>query len=247
MRTLVAFILCMALCASPARAGGNARLESREEAERLLFAQVYPDHRVTLYCGAAFDASGAVALPPGFTPADYAERAGRVEVEEIIPAGIFGRSFVEWRRGAPQCADAAGRRFKGRACAEALRQEFRLMQADLYNLAPVIGAVKAKRKNYTFAMLPGIHPAFGSCAVKIAGRFLEPPDAAKGFVARTAFYMAQAYGPYFHLTPQQRLVFQGWDSAHPVTAWECLRARRIEAVQGNRNEFVAVPCAAAGL
>ena len=34
---------------------------------------------------------------------------------------------------------------------------------------------------------------------------------------------------------------------YPVDAWECLRAKRIERIQGNENPFVKEACRKAGL
>ena len=33
-----------------------------------------------------------------------------------------------------------------------------------------------------------------------------------------------------------------WNSEFPVDEWECIRAKRIEAIQGNENLFVKEPC-----
>ena len=37
-------------------------------------------------------------------------------------------------------------------------------------------------------------------------------------------------------------MFQAWDQSDPVDKWECERARRIERIQGNRNEIVIAKC-----
>ena len=38
-----------------------------------------------------------------------------------------------------------------------------------------------------------------------------------------------------------------WDKMYPVDAWEYLRAKRIERIQGNENPFVKEACRKAGL
>lgn len=83
-----------------------------------------------------------------------------------------------------------GRPYRGRRCAEKVSPAFRRMQADMHNLFPAIGAVNAARSNYAMQMLPDVPPTFGTCAVRIARRKVEPPDAAKGTVARALLYMA---------------------------------------------------------
>jgi len=164
-------------------AAGNETVSPYAEAKRLLYSTIYRGHRVTLYCGAFFDADRSITLPPGFIIAAHEDRAYRAETEHIVVAENFGRAFPKWREGAPQCG---GRR--GRKCGET-NEKYRFMEADLHNLAPAIGAVNAARRNYRFGMLPMADADWGSCAMKIRGRTAEPPDAAKGIMPRTYLYM----------------------------------------------------------
>jgi deoxyribonuclease-1 len=225
---------------------GNAREDSFQAAKRTLERKVYFDHRVTIYCGAAFDAEGNVTPPPGFRVKKHQARAARIEWEHAVPAENFGRAFPEWREGHPDCVDKRGG-FKGRKCAERVSREFRLMHADMHNLYPAIGAVNALRSNANYAMLPGEPSACGDCAMKVAGGKAEPPEAARGAVARSTRYMAWAYASRFRLSDQQSKLMDAWDAMHPVDAWECERARRIETLQGNENPFVKRKCQEAGL
>lgn len=226
---------------------GNTRIESFNKAKRLLEREVYFDHRVTLYCGAKFDAKKNVIIPEGFTTPKHASRARRIEWEHVVPAENFGRAFVEWREGDESCVDNKGRGFKGRKCAEKANKTFRYMQSDLYNLYPAIGAVNAMRSNYRYSMLPGEPATFGSCAMKIddEGRRAEPPAYARGSIARSTLYMAASY-PQFRLASAQRQLMEAWNRTYPVDEWECIRAKRIEKIQGNENTFVAEPCRRAG-
>lgn len=224
---------------------GNTREDSFQDAKRSLDKKVHYDHRVTLYCGADYDAEGNVTPPAGFRAAKHRERAGRIEWEHVVPAENFGRTFSEWRDGHPECQDRRGP-YKGRKCADRVSREYRLMQADMYNLYPAIGAVNALRQNYNFALLPGAKSSFGSCCMKIEDNKAEPPEAARGVIARTYKYMAWAY-PRYQMSRQQEHLMDAWDRMHPVDAWECLRARRIETLQGNENPVVKGQCRQAGL
>lgn len=206
------------------------------------------DHRITLYCGAAFDEQKNVILPEGFTTPSHEKRTDKVEWEHTVPAENFGRFFPEWRDSAPQCIDNKGRPFKGRKCAEKVSDEYRLMQADMYNLFPAIGAVNALRSNYNYQMLGDSVPVtFGSCEMRIAESKAEPPVRARGQVARAHKYMAAAYDPRFQLSRQQSQLIDAWDKMYPVDQWECTRAQRIKKLQGNENKFVKEPCQQAGL
>ena len=236
----------LAACAGAVAAQGNTTIEDFNKSKRLLETKVYYDHRVTFYCRAPFDAKKRITLPEGFTTPRHEKRAGRVEWEHVVPAENFGRNFVEWRLGNESCINEKGKAYTGRKCAEKTNQTYRLMQADLYNLYPAIGAVNALRSNYRFTELPTSGVPFGACDMTIGGRAVEPPPYTKGVIARTTLYMADAY-PDFRLAQAQRDLMQAWNRMYPVDAWECLRARRIEAIQGNENTFVTEACRAAGL
>lgn len=142
-KRIMVFLLAALVMASGAQAAGNEWNDSFSKAKKTLERQVYYDHRITLYCGAAFDEKKNVTLPEGFTAAKHEKRAGKVEWEHVVPAENFGQAFAEWREGDAQCVDNRGKAFKGRKCAEKASREYRLMQADLYNLYPAVGAVNA--------------------------------------------------------------------------------------------------------
>ncbi len=225
---------------------GNTVNDSFSKAKRMLERSVYFDHRVTLYCRAPFDEKKNIKLPEGFKTPKHEKRAVRVEWEHVVPAENFGRFFVEWREGADVCVDNKGRSFKGRKCAEKANETFRYMQADMYNLFPAIGAVNALRSNYNFTMLSGVPNTFGTCEMKIDGRRAEPPEYARGEIARATLYMAAAY-PQYRISSQQRKLMESWNKLYPATEWECERADRIRALQKNENPYVVEACRAARL
>lgn len=242
-----AVLLLAVATAVPATAeGGNTWNDSFNKAKKILEGQVYFDHRETIYCGASFDEKKTITLPPGFTAASHKKRMNKVEWEHVVPAENFGRAFVEWREGDPQCVDNRGKAFRGRNCAQKMNKEYRYMQSDMYNLYPAIGAVNAARQNYNFTMLPGVDADFGSCEMKIDGNRAEPPARARGAIARTYKYMDWAY-PKYRMSDQQKKLMDAWDKQYPPDAWECVRAKRIESLQGNANPFVKASCEQAGI
>jgi len=244
-QTLLA--LCVLLVfATPAGAAGNTSNDSFNRAKRILSQQVYHDNRITVYCGAEYDERGNITLPEGFFTPSHHKRAERMEWEHIVPAENFGRAFVEWREGHPECVDKNGKPFRGRRCAEKVNMEFRRMKADMHNLAPSIGAVNALRSNHSFALLPGAENTFGTCAMKIQGNRVEPPEHARGKIARTYKYMEATYPRYNMGGPSEKLK-TAWDRMYPPDAWECERARRIARVQGNSNEITEARCREVGL
>jgi deoxyribonuclease-1 len=101
--------------------------------------------------------------------------------------------------------------------------------------------VNALRSNYNFTLLPNVNSDFGSCAMKIDDRKAEPPAQARGRIARTYLYMDAVY-PRYKLSRQQVQLMQAWDKQYPTSAWECTRAKRIAALQGNVNPIMAARC-----
>ena len=220
---------------------GNIAIQSFSKAKKLLQKEVYFDHRQTIYCNASFDEKKNITLPSGYQSTKYKKRAKRVEWEHVVPAENFGRTFSEWREGDAKCVKKDGKPFKGRNCANKVNKEYRLIQSDLYNLFPAIGSVNAMRSNFNFTMLPGEESDFGSCAMKIDSKKAEPPIEARGRIARTYMYMDRTYSRY-SMSKQQRKLMAVWDKQFPATEWECLRAKRIEKLQGNINTVMTERC-----
>ena len=134
-----------------------------------------------------------------------------------------------------------GKAFKGRKCAEKVNMEFRYMNSDMYNLFPAIGAVNAMRSNFNFVAQVDAPNTFGSCPMKIKNRKVEPPEAARGRIARTYLYMDRTYKRY-NMSRSQAQLMNAWDKMYPVSKWECLRYFRIKTIQKNENVVMAKRC-----
>jgi deoxyribonuclease-1 len=83
-------------------------------------------------------------------------------------------------------------------------------------------------------MIPGEESDFGSCDMEIENKKAEPPESARGRIARTYLYMDATYSK-FSMSKKTRQLMSAWDKMYPVSDWECVRAKMIEAEQGNRN------------
>lgn len=239
MKTFINLLIAITI-ATPTLAA-NQEIQSFSKAKKILERQIYSNHRITLYCGATFDSKKKVTPPKGFTTTKYVKRSKKIEWEHVVPAENFGRTFSEWRYGNKLCIDSKDKKFKGRKCAEKVNIEYRHMQSDMFNLYPAIGAVNALRSNYNFTMLPSEKSDFGSCAMKIDNRKAEPPEAARGRIARTYLYMDDAYKRY-NMSKSQRKLMNAWDKMYPVEAWECARAKKITSLQKSENNVVKSRC-----
>lgn len=219
--------------------GGNRNNGSYSVSKKRLTKDVYTSlPKETLYCEATFEAK-RITDPNGFYSDKYKRRATRMEWEHVVPAENFGRAFASWNTGNPQCVTRAGRVYKGRACATKVSQEYRYMQADMYNLYPSIGSVNALRSNYRYGMVVGNY--LGECPMKINDRKAQPPEYARGIVARISLYFDKVY-PKYTLSDSQRQLFESWNILYPVTKVECTRNALIETIQGNINEITAEAC-----
>ena len=190
------------------------RLPCFSKAKRILLNDVYYDHKQTLYCNAKFNQKKQVIPKDGFTTRIYKKRAKRIEWEHVVPAENFGRAFSAWRKGDARCIKRNGKKYKGRKCGRKVSREFRLIEADMYNLFPAIGAINAARSNYNFTQFSNERSDFGTCNVKIDNRLVEPPKEARGRIARTYLYMDAVYDG-FNMSKQQRKLMEAWDKKYP--------------------------------
>jgi deoxyribonuclease-1 len=204
---------------------------------------VYSDQKLakTLYCGLPFDTKKNINVTPSVTTSKYEYLLSKVEFEHIVPISWIGQSYSEWRDGHPDCIDSKGNSFKGRGCAGKTNLEYRYAEADAYNLYPASGAVNRLRSNYSFELLPASKSDFGSCLMKIDGKRVEPPELARGIIARASLYMAKVY-PRYRISKSQVKLFNAWDRKFPVTLTECIISKRTEQIQGNSNMYTKEPC-----
>lgn len=226
--------------------GGNKQIQSFSKAKKNLERHVYTElPRKTVYCLADFNRKKQVINANGFKSTKHKKRQKKIEWEHIVPAENFGRTFNEWRNGAEACI-RKGKYYKGRRCAQKMNRDYRLMQADMYNLYPAIGTVNALRSNYNFySQITAPKQQFGHCPIKIKNKAVQPPDYAKGQIARAYLYMEAAY-PNYKIGRQKREL-QAWHQSNPVTEIECRRTKLIEKIQGNENHIVKSSCINKGL
>jgi deoxyribonuclease-1 len=231
------YLLISLLTSPPPLFAQNTTNNSFNDAKKRM-AQVFAGYETTFYCGCVYTGNEVNIASCGYQPKKDPDRAKRLEWEHVVPAEAFGQSFKEWREDHPACVDSKGRSFKGRNCARKMATQFRYMEADLYNLQPAIGEMNGLRSNYSMEMIPEEKRAFGACDVEIENRKIEPRPEIRGDVARTYLYMDWAYPGHGIISRSNQKLFAAWNNEDPVDDWERERARRIEAIQGNRNPFI---------
>lgn len=196
---------------------------------------IFAEHRVTLYCHCAFDATNQIDLAScEMEQAANKKRANRVEFEHMLPAENLGRQFPCWRE--PLC-ESKGKPYKGRRCCSKIDARFKQAEAELYNLWPAEGIVNQARSNYRYGEVAGKTGIYG-CMMHIdkAARKAEPSDNIKGLVARANLFMADKYK--IRLSKPQRQLLEGWDKLYPPDEWERAWAMKIAAIEGYENAYI---------
>ncbi|XBC40611.1 MAG: endonuclease [Buchnera aphidicola (Nurudea yanoniella)] len=166
----------------------------------------------------------------GYKIRKNAIRAHRIEWEHVVPAWKFGHLQACWKKG--------GRK----NCSN--NENYEKIETDLHNLQPVIGEINADRSNFEYGQLKNeTKYQYGYCSMKIdfKNKIAEPPNASKGAIARTYFYMNEKY--QLNISKKQMKLFYEWDKKYPVSSWECKRDNLISNVQGNHNPYVYHNCA----
>ena len=196
---------------------------------------IFQNHRETLYCGCRFNQNFKVDLQRcNMNKARHIPRAHNVEWEHMMPAENFGRQFRCWRE---KLCTHKGKSFKGRKCCQKIDKKFNEAEGELYNLWPAVGVVNQARSNFRFTPLEGSDDFYG-CPIKINARLrkVEPPDRAKGIVARANLFMSLKYK--IKLSPSQRKLFEIWDKKFPPSAWELEWSQRIKKIEGYPNPYI---------
>ncbi|HAU0297831.1 TPA: endonuclease [Legionella pneumophila] len=198
-------------------------------------AQLFQKHPQTIYCQCSYEDKEVNLSSCGMQAADSIKRAHRIEWEHIMAAEHFGQQFACWRE--LLCEDKHGKPYKGRRCCEKIDEQFRHVEAELYNLWPEVGVVNQARSNYRFSVLPE-QPDYLGCTMKIDKKLrrAEPPDSAKGVVARAYLFMAEHYG--LSLSSSQRQLFLVWNKTFSPSSWEKQWALHVAAIEGYENPYI---------
>lgn len=199
---------------------------------KVVAAKINADAPADFYCGCKISWHGKKGVPDlnscGYSVRKNANRAERIEWEHVMPAWEFGHQRQCWQNGGRKnCSKDA---------------DYRRIESDLHNLQPAIGEVNGDRNNFQYSQWNGGEQQYGQCSMKIdfKQKRAEPPERARGAIARTYFYMRDQY--HLRLSRQQTQLFTAWSKQYPVTPWECERDQRIAAVQGNHNSWVQQAC-----
>lgn len=199
--------------------------------------RLFSSNRVTLYCHCRFNLDKEVNLDScNMQTAKPLQRANRIEWEHMMPAEHFGRKFACWNQSI--CVNSQnGKSFKGRKCCEKIDEEYRKTEGELFNLWPAVGAVNQLRSNYEFGIVDNKRGYYG-CEFDVDPdtKIAEPPDRAKGIVARANLFMADKY--HVTLSASERKLFLQWNKQFPPDKWELAWANNVASQVGYENPYI---------
>ena len=124
------------------------------------------------------------------------------------------------------------------------------MRSDLHHLMPTFMHVNSMRGRLPFGPVSNNSVNYGTrSGARRGGGSFEPPDSAKGRVARSMLYFFTRYlgtnilpRDFVQSFWNSRIeLFLAWNRAYPPSAFERWRNSQVAAVQGNRNPFIDNP------
>lgn len=242
MKTLFTYLLCaFSALFIVSSVNSYAAIQTFSVAKKNL-NQLYKnlDDPRTFYCNCQIDYTISKKPTPNLRSCGYKtykqpKRAKRIEYEHIVPASWLGQQLQCWQHG--------GRK----GCSH--NKTFQVREGDMHNLVPAVGEINADRSNYRYGLLPNKKQShYGKCPFYVSNnkpRLVEPPVYTRGFIARATLYMKERY--QISLSKAQERLMQSWHKQYAPTRFECLRNKKIAAIQGNDNPYITKACKLKGL
>ena len=156
---------------------------------------------------------------------------------QIVPDTFYGRNKVCMIE--KPCINVFTKEaFGSPLCCRRIDTEYREMEADLFNLVPVVSSLAVLQNGRIFGEINRPIEHLGN--VKMDENYLEPPNRVKGDVARVYLYMDTRYG--LKLTLKQKTLFLKWHREDEVDDKECKLAKVFQKIQGGPNPWLEKWC-----
>ena len=244
---MIKILISMFLVIGTIQASGNTKTKSFSKAKKLMKNKIYntKDLQIAFYSQCTYQSkkmkNNKYKLVVNKESCDYKPRKSKnkrsnyIEWEHIVPAHAFGHDLQCWNSGNDTCySKKKDKHYKGRKCCNKVSKQFKLMQADMYNLVPAIGELNGDRSNFSFTQLSGEPRRYGKVnfEVDFKARKVEPPEFSKGQIARTYLYFKKTYD--LSISKKQLKLYKAWNNQYPMTKKENLIYKKIEKIQQNK-------------
>ena len=192
---------------------GQKQIKNYQKALRLFWGQVYRNGGKTIYSQQQFGPN----------------KPEWINVEHVFPMAWVVKALIRQKK----CLDRRDCRKKS--------PRFNQIESDLHNLYPSRRDLNMIRGSYRFGAIKGELRLFGGYDFEIDShrRLIEPTPASQGEVARSMFYMADAYN--LKLFAKQAKTLAYWNKIDQPSNEEKRRNDLIEGLQGTRNLFIDYP------
>lgn len=189
---------------------GQTQISNYSKALRLFWGKVYREGGQTIYSLQQFGPN----------------KPEWINVEHIFPMAWVVKGLIKRNK----CRDRRDCRKKSKS--------FNLIESDLHNLYPSRRDLNMIRGSYRFGSIKGEIHLFGGYNFKVNNRTrqIEPAPASQGEVARSMFYMADAYDLKLYRKQAETLAY--WNKIDQPSKEEKRRNDLIEDLQGTRNYFI---------
>ena len=120
-------------------------------------------------------------------------------------------------------------------------KRFKWIESDLHNIYPARQSLNTARGSYSFGELEREEKVWLDYDFKIDHRrkLVEPPHVSRGEIARSMFYIVDAYD--LRLFAKQAKLLCEWNQIDPPSKEEMRRNSMIEKLQLTRNYFIDHP------
>jgi len=208
-------------------------LESFAQAKKRM-QYVYKYHPEAFFSGCAYNYKKTDEIDYGscgYTPAQSENGAGHIVWEAVMTPERYGGELACWREGDKECVDSDGKPFKGKRCCRKVSKAFRIMQADMMNLVPVIDTLGSARNGFSFGSDAPKTGQYGTVAFEVdpTKRQLHVRPEIRGDIARIYLYMSDTYN--IRLSDGESTQMEQWNREDPEDAWEKKRKKVIEKYQ----------------
>lgn len=213
--------------------------DNRSQAKNVL-SMIDLDYKVTAINGCAYDYDKTSCMDKTIVDGSscgLGDTNVTMKWMQVVPDTFYGRNRACMNE--KKCVNVFTKELFGSPmCCRRIDAQYKKMEADLFNLIPVISTLAEAQKGRIFGAVKTPLEMIGR--TKIGSEAIEPPDEVKGNVARVYLYMEGRYG--LQLSKEQKSLYEAWSSLDPVDAKECKVGKLILKIQGSHNPYIEEGC-----
>lgn len=220
-------------------AGAYSVPENRSQAKNIL-KMIHLDYKVTTlnHCRYDYDKTSCMDKTEVNTSSCSVKEDHQSMVWiQVVPDTFFGRKMACMIE--TPCINVFTKEpFGSPMCCRRINKKYKKMEADLYNLIPVVSEMKQIQKGKIFSEVKDPITMVGE--TKIGKEAIEPADNVKGDIARVYLYMDEVYS--LELNATQKNLYLKWNSLDGVDAQECALSKIISKIEGSANTWIEKEC-----